>query len=762
MIYNKGTGELKNWIIEEEIFDSGALGKCESIFCQGNGYLGLRAAAEEEYENTRRSLLVAGTFDKMPDDATELPNAADVTAMDIRINGEPLDLTKGECKNYSRTLNLKNGILKRSFLWTSEKGDEIQFEAWRVVSLKDLHLIASKIQITALNQDISLSVRSGIDGDRIPAPVHFSLQGKQENNGMLNLTAKTNESGVLFSLSSVQKAEIGGKQTEITARTQAESGMKIYTETAAAVAKGETFSLTKLSNVFTTRDKGADSLSQEELQARSLEHLQAVRERTFQSIAEESEKEWKERIWDTRDILIDSNREEDQLAIRFAIYHLTIMTPSHDNRMNIGAKGFSGPGYKGHSFWDTEIFMLPYFIFSSPKEARSLLEHRYNSLEAAQKNAAKNGYKGAMYPWESAWITDGEVTPEWALTGLMEHHITADVAFGVYSYYTVSGDLEFMERYGYKMIFETAKFWISRLEYNEELDRYEINHVIGPDEYKEDVNNNAYTNYMAHLNIMLAVQYAESLRTNKPYAFEAFDQDGSLSHILSEGRAKAEKIYLPRENADGLVPEDDTFLTLRDIADKDYSLSERIEESQKIAGQYGYFNVQISKQADVMVLFFLLEDLFSPEIKKKNFYYYEKRCFHDSSLSLSTHSILANDLGEKEQAYKLYTRASMIDLGPKMNSSNPGIHAASLGGIWQCTVFGFGGVRLYGDDLRIQPALPDNWSELKAPIYWKGQRLSLTISHQEFTVVNETAEEPVTILNNGKRYTFTDKLTLPC
>lgn len=760
MVYNKGQGEFKNWIVEENEFSADSLRKCESIMCQGNGYIGLRAAMEEEYENTYRSLLVAGTFDKFGEDVTELPNVSDITAMDITINGEALDLTKGEVRNYSRTLNLKNGLLTRTFVWTSEKGAEVQFDFYRVVSLKDFHLIAAKAVISPINQNVELSVRSGIDCDRIPGPKHFLPVNKNEENGILSVTTKTQQSGLFFTVSSCQKATVNENGSEVSTETKIEDGMKIYTVSTASVPAGSRFELTKTSNVFTNRDKELDGISAEELEAVSEKHLAGVKNITFDEIFSASAKEWQERIWDNHDIEIKSKREEDQLAIRFAMYHLTVMSPTHDNRMNIGAKGFSGPGYKGHSFWDTEIFMLPYFIFTSPKEARSLLEHRYNSMEAAKQNAKNNGYDGAMYPWESAWITDGEVTPSWANTGLMEHHITADVAFGVYYYYTVTNDIDFMEKYGYKMIFETARFWISRLEYNEKLDRYEINHVIGPDEYKEDVNNNAYTNYLAHLNIMLAVQYAEHLKTNKPYAFAAFNEDSSLDKILSDGAKKAEKIYLPRENEDGLVPQDDTFLTLKDISRPDCSLSEMGEEGRKIAGEYGYFNVQISKQADIMVLFYLLEDLFTPEVKKKNFYFYEKRCFHDSSLSLSTYSILATDLGEKDQAYYLYSRAAMIDLGQNMKSSDMGVHSASLGGVWQCTVLGFGGVRLYGKNLRIQPNLPENWERLKASVYWKGQRLQLDITHNTITVTNETKTEAVTILTNGELHTFTDKLTL--
>ncbi len=488
--------------------------------------------------------------------------------------------------------------------------------------------------------------------------------------------------------------------------------------------------------------------------------MKTVMNRSFTDIYTESADEWQSRIWNSRDIVIDSSSPSDQLAIRFAIYHLTVMAPVHDNRMNIGAKGLSGPGYRGHTFWDTEVFMLPYFIFEAPTEARSLLEYRYNSLDAARKNAKERGYDGAMFPWEAAWITDGETTPSWAMTGLLEHHITSDVAFGVYYYYMVTGDTDFMEKSGYELIFDTAKFWLSRLDLNKKLDRYEILDVIGPDEYKEHVDNNAFTNYMAEHNMALAVDYADILKRDKPELFAALDEKLGITDSYPKWKDACAKIYLPHENSDGLLPQDDTYLTLPDIAEPDCSLSEMIEEARRKAGEIGYTKSQISKQADVVVLYYLLEDLFSVESKKRNFYYYEKRAFHDSSLSLSTYSALAADIGEKATAYKLYERATLIDLMHTFYSSAEGIHSASLGGIWQCTVLGFAGVRRYGKNLRIQPNLPDTWNSVHCFINWHSQKLEILATHDSLTVKNLTGTDKVAFLCGGVLHDIGDGITI--
>lgn len=762
MIYDSGSGEFKNWIVKEETVPAEHPEKTETIMCLGNGYMGQRAANEDYYHEKSRFNLVAGTFDLMEgDEATELPNNADVTNCKIEVDGERVTPETG-CEDYEKTLNLKTGLLHRSYAWTSKSGKKISLEFFRVVSLKDKHLMASKINIVS-DSGCEVKITSGIDGD-VWHSAHFEPLGINAVSDVLNITTKTKESGILFSTMTTNRFELDGVAIDAAPSVVSESDMSIMNEAVFSLKSGVKLTLTKISNVFTSRDKERDGCDMATLRRDAKEHMDSVRRRTFENIAEESAREWQTRIWDLRDVTIDSENEFDQLAIRFAIYHLTVMSPVFDNRMNIAAKGLSGIGYKGHTFWDTEIFMLPYFIFTAPEEAKSLIEYRYNSLDAARRHAKERGFDGAMFPWEAAWITDGETTPPQYLTGQIEYHITADVAVGVYSYYVVTGDEEFMDRCGYELLFETAKFWATRLEYNEELDRYEIKNVIGPDEYKEQVDNNAYTNYLAQYNLQLAIRYARRLKEEKPEVYGRLNEKCGLDSALDLFVSRVDKIYLPRENEEGLVPQDDTYLTLKDIIPlipEGKTLSEDPHESHNICWKNGGLpKVMMSKQADVMLLMYLFEDHFTSEIKKKNFYFYEKRCVHDSSLSLSTYSALAADLGEKETAYRLFSRAERIDLGPVMWSSHEGIHSASLGGIWQCVVFGFLGVRRYGEELRVEPHLPDEWRGATAHIYWHGSRLEITATKEKLTVVNESAGTKVDILHRGRSYPVTDKLEI--
>ncbi len=539
----------------------------------------------------------------------------------------------------------------------------------------------------------------------------------------------------------------------------------------AGLEAGQTLVMEKYVNVFTSRDKEAEGLDVSGLQALSLEELKKDEASGFDAIAAESAECWQQRVWDRAPICIKGS-DIDQFVIRFAQYHMQLMTPAHDRRMNIGAKGFSGEGYKGHTFWDTEIFLLPYFIYTMPEAARNLMEYRYLSLPGAHAKAAKGGYEGAQFPWESAWLDDGEVTPEYMGTdivtgqlikvwsGFIEIHITADVAFGVWQYYQSTDDQEFMDRYGYELIIDCAKFWASRLEEGDD-GMLHINDVVGPDEYKEHVNDNAFTNYMARWNMNKAAEYIEQFRTERRSLYEELDAKLGLAGLLPLLKEKAGRICLPVPNKDGVLPQDSTYLTLKDIDLTKYRQQAHVGGIYKDFNQEQICKIQVSKQADVMVLFYLLEDLFPHEVKLASWDYYEPRTLHDSSLSLSTHSVLACDIDDTALGYSMFRKACDIDLSnDDPHSSDTGIHAASYGGLWQCVVYGFGGFRMLDGKIRISPALPDEWESLSYTIMWKGQRLRVDAARDSVAITNETGRDAVSVEVWGSEYTFEDKLNV--
>ncbi|MEG2708445.1 MAG: glycosyl hydrolase family 65 protein, partial [Vagococcus sp.] len=327
----------------------------------------------------------------------------------------------------------------------------------------------------------------------------------------------------------------------------------------------------------------------------------------------------------------------------------------------------------------------------------------------------------------------------------------------VNQYVEATGDKEFLETKGYEIILDTAKFWSSRLEWSEEDSNYQITDVIGPDEYKEHVDNNAFTNYTAKWNIQKAIHIYEELKENNVEKFNELNTKLDLDRVYADWLDRVDKIFIPAPNEDGIIPQDDTYLSKKIIDLVPY------KEDEQVGTLFHEYNLeqvndmQVTKQADVLLLIYLFENLFSKEIKLDNWNYYEPKTMHDSSLSLSTHSALAADLGELDLSYQLFKEAIHIDMGPHMTSSDEGIHAASLGGIWQMIVFGYGGVRVLDGQLRIEPHLPENWDNLVFSIFWHGTELKVTVTKEAFEVEVISGEKEVTFDHKGEQYSVTDK-----
>ena len=761
MNYRKGTEKEKSWIIEETRFDEKYTGKCESVFTQGNGYLGLRNSLEEQYVNTVRGMFITGTFNKASkDEVTELPNVSDIVNMEIELNGERFSMNENNIKEYSRTLNLYTGETCRNVLWKGKNGDIVHLSFHRFVSYENVHVIGAYVEIKPVNCEMKVKVVSGIDAQvtnhGAQHLTEFSKRAFEEK--FLQMGMVTTESAVSIAVSTVHKVFQSGKYTEDAASKIIDDRRKIHTEIQLVIPQGETARVEKISTVHSSRDleyvASGKEPEGENVCRDGLDNLKEAEEKGYEALLGESKKVW-EKIWKKQDIQIDSKEDDAQIAVRFALYHLQIMVRRGDNRVGIGAKALSGEGYKGHSFWDTETFIFPYFQMAEPETARTLLEFRYKGLYGARKKAIENGYKGAMYPWEAAWVSDGEVTPYVTgvnvhtgepmicLTGVIEQHITSDIIFALWQYYAATDDQDFMDRYGYEMTIETARFWNSRLEWIEENNRYEIRDVIGPDEYKEHVDNNAYTNYMAHENMRLAVQVIACIRDEKKDIYGKMqklmrEEGTSLEQLEEELKDKMKKLYLPQpDEKTGIIPQFDGYFDLKEI---DLSVYKNASVVGTIFHDYSGEDVQgmqAGKQADIVELLYQMEDITTPDNKAKNYVYYEARTLHDSSLSKAIHSITACDLGMEKEAYEMFMSAALTDLGQEMKSSDAGIHSANMGGVWQDVVMGFGGIRIRDGHLRIAPNCPKQWEKFTYPLYWKGNELHITVCKDGVEVINE-------------------------
>lgn len=747
--YNLGTEKDTNWIVSETRFNSDNLGKVEAIFALGNGYLGIRSATEEQYLGEIRNLFVAGTFNKFDDfEVTELPNVADILQLNITLNNEKFSLEKGRLKEYRRDLNLKNGELVRRVVWENTQGHQFLLNFKRFVSLKNLHLIGQKLEIVPLNCDAEIKISSGINGQVTNSGAQHFHEGEKRiyDKKFIQLLQQTTESKIDFVINVAHSYFIDGQNVDIEQKMVIDR-RKVLTEGKIFLKRDQQLNFEKISTVHTSRDRDyIGGYSLEELRHKSLDALKEDSDDGYNLLFSKSSECWNN-IWSEIDIKIDSKNNFDQLAIRFAQYHLIIMTPAHDNRFGIAAKGLTGEGYKGHSFWDTEIFILPFFSYTLPDIARNLLIYRYNTIDGARNKAKNNGYEGAMYPWESAFTGD-EVTPIWGAvdivtgeatkiwSGFIEQHISSDISFAVWQYYMLTNDQDFMNNYGYEIIFETATFWQSRLEWNEDQQKYYLNNVIGPDEYKEHVNNNAFTNHTVHWNIEIAIMYYKELKESNRELWNQLNTRLKIEDSYQKWISKIDKIYLPKPGKDLVIPQDDTYLSKKIIDLTKYKNQTRVGTIFDDYNLEQVNQIQVSKQADIMVLFYLLENRFSQEVKLANWNYYEPKTLHDSSLSFSTHSVLASDMGESELAYELFQKAASIDLGSNMKSSDHGIHAAAMGGVWQAVVNGFGGIRMIDGNLRMSPRLPENWSSLEFKIIWKEKLLSVKITKNKVLISN--------------------------
>lgn len=743
--YHLGQGQDENWVIADSHFDLDFCGKFEVIMLLGNGYLGIRSAHDENYPDNQRNTFVAGSFDRYANEVTELPNAPDMVATTILLDGERFDLTRGEIIFYQRQLNLRTGLLERHIKWRSQGGKTYQLLFKRCVSLADLNVWAQSIEIIP-SEDAVISLEVAIDGQKTNSGTqHFEEgSGRFLDAHTLQYETTTYESRIQF-IQQMHLALTLDGETYTNTPQKIGDRRQLKARYQLNVAANQSLCLEKHMVITTSNDVDLYALSDEEkplAQQHKTDTLtQKITELGFDGIIATSAQAWAD--WYRQTDIEIKGSALDQLAIRFALYHLRIMTPAHDARIGIGAKGLSGEGYKGHVFWDSEIFILPMLMWAQPELARKQLAYRGLTIDGARRKAFGNGYEGAQFAWESA-ATGDEETPVWGAidivsgkatkiwSGFIEQHITADIAYSIYQYVKITNDQAFLDQYGYEIIFETATFWATRAE--KVNGRYELHNVIGPDEYKEHVNNNAFTNHMAHFNVELALHYAQFLKLNKPLLWEKLSNDLQLEGRVAQWQDFVDHLYLPQANEQNLIPQDDTYLSLKSIDLTPYKQQKHVGQLFQDYNLEQVNQMQISKQADVLALLYLLPHRFSREVKQACWDYYEPRTLHDSSLSLSMHTTLACDVNDLALAYTMWQRARDIDFGPKARSSDAGIHTASIGGIWQAVVLGFGGVRMVDGQLQINPRLPKAWTGLRFAIVWQGERLQVQIEEQQLRI----------------------------
>ena len=726
------------WTLTENTFDPASQHHKETIFTIGNGYLSTRGALEEGYPGESRATFVHGVFDAAPIVVTELANAPDWLGLQIVLNGEKFSLAQGQILEYHRQLDLLTGLLTRRVRWQSPTGQTavIQFE--RFASLEDEHLLCLRCQITPEFEgeiELRATLNGHVDNQGLR---HWNLTRQGRKNGQTAwLEALTRQSGITLALAMRLLSSARSAFDYWDAEGQPTLRQVVHAR------PGETVTLTKFVGIATSRDSDHPL-------ALALEH--AARPQSWDSVLEAQRQAWA-REWQRCEVSIEGD-EEAELAVRFSLFQLLIAAPRHDSRVNIGAKTLSGFGYRGHAFWDTEIFMLPVFTYTAPHIARNLLDYRYLTLPAARQKASDAGYEGAWFAWESA-DTGEEVTPTWVpdfqdkkklarvWTGDLAIHISADVAYGAWQYWRATGEDDWYIRCGAELMLETAKFFASRAEWQEERNGYGYRDVIGPDEYHDHVNNNAYTNILAQWNIETALETLAWLEQTAPQrAAELKDSLNLTPERLARWRDIAARMIL-NQRPDGLIEQFDGYFNLTDVNLADYE--PRTRSMHEIFGIEAANHYQVLKQPDVLMALYLLPERFTPEQVRVNYDYYTPRTDHTygSSLGPSMQAIVACQMGDVEAAYEHFIRAARADLRDVRGNAGDGIHAASAGGIWQAVVFGFGGLRIHSDG---------RWeTHSRLPRHWKRLAFCFTLRGQQHTVTQDNLLHHDSILHRGTR-----------
>ena len=723
------------WRLPASGYVAGLEGSIESRMALGNGFVGTRSALLVPTSGSHPAHFVAGLFGALlipggvsdtepPVSVPALVPLPDALRLDIQIDGTPVDLTNGIMLGLHRWLDLPSGLFVTQWYHALPGGQSLRVRLCRGVSLQHRHLAWQSVEISpGRGARLVVSVPEDSPG--------AGLVTEQSSEGMV--VWRTPDSLHRVARARQSTLHVHGERV-------ADAGPILASRSWSwSAAAGQPATLTQF--VSYTRQQSHQETG-ETMGIRASALLQGTCGAGAQDVVAGHLRKWAER-WAASDVQIQGD-DQIQSALRFALHHLNSAANPEDDRVSIGARGLTGEAYLGHVFWDTEIFMLPFYTFTWPEAARSLLKYRFLTLPAARAKAQSMGFRGALYAWESADSGD-EATPPTAtfpdghrepvVNGTQEQHISADVAYAVWQYWTATGDIAFMLEGGAEIMLETARFWSSRA-VAEADSRYHIRHVIGPDEYHDDIDDNAFTNEMARWNIERGLEVAALLRRQWRKIWVALSQRIDLQvSELKYWRKVAGGLVVRPSPGTGLIEQFSGFFHLDPV---DLGQFPRTGMPiDMVLGPERTRHSQVIKQADVVQLLALLGDQYTSRERKANFSFYEPICAHGSSLSPSAHALVAARLGEVDLAMRYLRQTAMIDLDDAVPAAALGIHMGALGGLWQAVVFGFVGLSIGKKGfLCMNPHLPSSWTSVSLPVRWQGCliRLSLGSSFAKLTL----------------------------
>jgi trehalose/maltose hydrolase-like predicted phosphorylase len=720
----------------------------EAIFSLSNGYLGIRGSFEEGLSGvgyrTIPGTYLNGFYESVPIPHAErgyayamntdtMLNVTDGKQIDLFLGEERVCLNEGKVLDYRRQLNIKEGLLTRTFTWRSPQGRDIKVTAKRLVSLLFKNLFAIQYQVEPLNFSDTISFHSVLNG-AVDNHVHeeedprfsaslgslgLSVQEILNLDTMATIISKTSRSGLTMAASMENRLFYDGTYSlfkektsstaSVTYRVDAVPGLKICLEKHVVYYTSRNYAAVKLSSLSSDLVSRAKVIGFEALlkkQTRKLKHF-----------------------WQAAAIDIEGDPDAKS-GVSFNLFHLRQAAGGNKN-IGIAAKGLTSEGYDGHYFWDTEVYMMPFYAAVLPAEARKLLQYRYSTLDQARTRAYELSHpKGALYPWRTI---SGEEGSSYYPASTAQYHINAAIAFAICKYTEMTGDYSFTLDYGAEIIFETARLWEDLGAYISRKDhQFCYNEVTGPDEYTALVNNNCYTNLMARWHFGYACETAQTMQDNHPAAYNKLAEKIMLEDSeITAWQEAAAKMYIPYDDILKIHPQDDGFLDKKiwDFAGTPYYNYPLLLHYHPLV----IYRYQVCKQPDVILAQLLLDDLFPVEQKRRDYQYYELITTHDSSLSPAIFSTAASELGFYDDAYKFFMLAARMDIDNRYKNTHHGIHLANMAGSWLALVYGFGGMRTTSGNLRFNPYLPLKWQGYSFRLIFKGALLELKVRNTKVT-----------------------------
>ncbi len=723
---------VDGWVPEREPAIEGALALV-------NGYLGTRAAVEEGSGASTPASFLNGVFDAASQAVAqaaatperqvvaaptpELVLAPDWSKLHLVVDDAPLTMETAEVLGHRRTLDLRRGVLVRE--WRLRAGGRTtRLRSLRFACLDDRHVLGQALELVAEDWSGPVTVEAIVDGDVTNEGGVRHLIGhrtRRVEGGML-LETLTAEQGISICLAT--STTLTGNGRGVVGEDQP-GGLALVGHHRFETSAGRPWRLHKLVTVFTGRDDPKPA-------ARAAKRLREAAATGLPALLRRSAAAWAER-WATTDVEVTGD-DELQRRVRFAIYHLIGCANPDDPHAAPGARSLTGERYKGHVFWDIETFVFPFFVFTHPPTARAMLGYRYHTLPTARENARARGWRGAAYAWESA-DTGHDVTPAYYVTasgerkdvrtGEQEHHLNADIGMAVWQYWQATGDAAYLLAEGAEILFELARFWASRAERGSD-GRWHIRGVIGPDEYHEDVDDNAYTNQLAAWLLDRARELAAWLLERHPDRWRSLAAALDLDDGEPAGwHAVAAGLVDGLDPETGLIEQHRGFHHLQpvDLA----ALEPRTTTMEVLLGWDRLGRLKLIKQADVVLLLALLGERYPRAVQEANYRYYEPLTVHDSSLSPPVHALVAARLGDLDTAERYLRQAARLDLDFDQGvTAAGGVHIATLGGIWQALVLGFAGMTVAGGEPRFTPHVPASWGSLRVRVRWRGVLLEVT------------------------------------